>query len=156
MFQLPWEICDTFQSCQKLSGMTLSVCTAVYNNPEIISQINLVAISNQWIGTAEINPFFSLAYDSVPTFYFTLILQLKTHFQTCLCATQKWTCDCRLSINLWHPNLSFGLTANLERALKAISFPFKARIYQFSGHVFLFHYTLFFLPIFCWFGWFFF
>lgn len=77
-----------------------------------------------------------------------LILQPKIHFQTCLCAIPKWKCDCRLSINLWQPSLSFGSTANLERALDVISFPFKARRYQFSGHVFLFHYTLFFLPFF--------
>lgn len=94
-----------------------------------------------------INPFCSLAYDSIPTFYFTLPYSTAQNtFPNTLCAILKWTYDCGLSVDLWQPSLSFGQTENLERALDAVSFPFRGRICQFSGHVFLFHYSLFFLP----------
>lgn len=74
-----------------------------------------------------------------------LIQQLKTHFQTCLCAIPKWTCDCRLPLSLWQ---SFGPTAHLERDFDVMSFLFKPGMYQFSGPVFSFHRIFFFLPVF--------
>ena len=88
---MPCEMCEIFQSCEKLSRRTLNVCIAVYNNPEINSQINLVAVLNPWrIGTAELIHFAHLHMILFPlSVLLFLILHLKTLFQICLCAIPK-------------------------------------------------------------------